>query len=93
MVLLAVLMACSSGGTTTGFCRRYQSFVDDLAAGNVPTFQEFEARLAPEALGDPGGLVGDSYDRLLSAVRTGDEEAAFSETIFLEELCFDVVSG
>lgn len=89
--LLAV--ACGGGGTTQDFCERYLRLFDDLQAGNVPTFEEFQSRIAPESLGDPGGLVGDSYDRLLSAIERGDEETALDETFYLEELCFDVVHG
>ena len=90
IVGLVFVVACS-GGSARGFCGRYLDFVDDLSAGRIATFAEFQTRISPEALGNPEGPLGLAHKRLLMYVAAGNEEAAVITTFEIEEACLDIL--
>ncbi len=91
IVVVLVVVSCS-GGSARGFCDRYLDFVDDLSAGRIATFTEFQTRISPEALGNPEGPLGLAHKRLLMYVAAGDEDAAVITTFEIEEACLDILN-
>ncbi len=88
---LVLVASCSGGGSTPGFWARYLEFVDDLSAGRIATFAEFQTRISLDALGDPEGPLGLAHKRLLMYVAAGDEDAAVSTTFQIEKACLDLL--
>lgn len=87
--LVAVLLVSCAAHPTDSFCYEFVQFVDDLAAGEIPTVQEFRNRVSPSELGSPQGAIGDSYRLLLNAVQIGDEQSATELTFLIEDMCID----
>lgn len=88
-VIAVLAVGCGdAAGTATGFCRRFISLIDDVAAGNVSE-QEFESRL--HEMGQPGGVLGARADELREAVRSGTTQEAILLTQEIEDMCWGVL--
>lgn len=88
-VIALLLVACSSTGTTAGFCNRFLDLVDDLERGQVPSEAEFENRLAADVLGRPerGGRIARLWDEFEAAMSDGDEALSFELTSEIADSC------
>ena len=85
--LVLMLAACTGGqaGANARWCRAVVDFVD--RGGDPETFIE---RLRGF---DFGGSLNDQRNRVLARVAQSDEVGAVDETLYLAELCDDVLAN
>lgn len=93
MGLVAVsisLSACSSGGDTAGFCRRWNEVLDRVNSGAISSNEELLAAIEPSSLGNPGGALGELRNSFEQAIRVGTNAEATQFTELIISACADI---
>jgi hypothetical protein len=86
------LPACSSGGDSAGFCRRWNEVLDQVNSGAISSSEELLSAIEPSKLGDPGGTLSEMRNRFEQAIRVGTNEEATQFTELINSACADTQS-
>ena len=86
------LSACSSGGDSAGFCRRWYEVLDQVNSGAISSSGELLSAIEPSKLGDPGGTLSEMRNRFEQAIRVGTNEEATQLTELISGACADIES-
>ena len=93
VVFIAVsisLPACSSGGDSAGFCRRWIEVLDQVNSGAISSSEELLSAIEPSKLGDPGGQLSEMRNRFEQAIRVGTNAEATQFTELISSACTDI---
>jgi hypothetical protein len=84
------LSACSSGGDSAGFCRRWNDVLDQLDSGAISNTEELLSAIEPSNLGDPGGTLSELRNSFEQAIRVGTNTEATQFTDLIISACADI---
>jgi len=85
---LMLVTGCSgSGGTSSGFCGRWDAVLADVDNGRINSESELLEAIAPSSLGDPGGELSNLRSAFENSIRNGTNEQALRYTSLITEAC------